>query len=166
MIIKERDDLPFFLNLLNCKIGIELGVSEGKFSEHLLQNSHLTKLFSVDKWDGEREHNLAEYYKAITRLNPYGDRSVVLRATFKEAFDFFPDDYFDFIYIDGFAFTGNREEILSWWVKLKQGGIYSGHDFADEYPLVKEAVNEFMKKNDIKNISFTDEILSSWVITK
>ncbi len=40
-------------------------------------------------------------------LEAYAARSTVLRATFAEALALFPDEYFDLVYLDGYAHTGN-----------------------------------------------------------
>ena len=37
MIIKRREELPYLLNSLNAKIGVELGVCQGEFSKILLE---------------------------------------------------------------------------------------------------------------------------------
>ena len=166
-MINDRESIVNLIDKMGCQRGIELGVGNGSFSEHILINSPISQLYSVDKWDGEREHDLAEYHRVMIKLHHHGNRSVVLKMTFKEAFDLLPDDFFDFIYIDGFAFTGNRGEIFSWWQKLKKGGIYSGHDYSQEkYPLVKEAVDEFVKRYNINNLTITHDNPSSWIIIK
>ena len=70
----------------------------------------------------------------------------LLRMKFDDAFDLFPDHYFDFIYVDGYAHTGEEggETIVKWFKKLKVGGIYAGDDYHEDWPLVKWAVNEFI----------------------
>ena len=41
--------------------------------------------------------------------------------TFDDAIDLFEDQFFDFIYIDGFAHTGEEggETLIKWYRKLK-----------------------------------------------
>ena len=45
--------------------------------------------------------------KVVGLLEAYAARSTVLRATFAEALALFPDEYFDLVYLDGYAHTGN-----------------------------------------------------------
>ncbi|WP_410503912.1 class I SAM-dependent methyltransferase [Flavobacterium sp. XN-5] len=81
----------------------------------------------------------------------------LLRMTFEEAYDIFDDNYFDFIYIDGYAHKGEEggKTIIDWYKKLKVGGILAGDDYHDDWPLVKWAVNDFVLKLGAK-LSVTD----------
>ena len=50
-LIEIREQLPVLLNHLKLKgNGVEIGVWEGHFSECIIVNSHLAKLFSIDPW--------------------------------------------------------------------------------------------------------------------
>ena len=104
--------------------------------------------------------------------------------TFDDAIDLFEDQFFDFIYIDGFAHTGEEggETLIKWYRKLKVDGVFAGDDYHEDWPLVMWAVNNFVnqsgaslmvtekvedtafcqypswfikKKNDASNIQFT-----------
>lgn len=128
-------------------VGIELGVAEGEFSERILretQNSNFY-LYSVDMWAGDRGHDVAQYSRVINRLDKYKNRNSVIKLTFDEALPLFPDNYFDFIYVDGYAHTGeeNGKTFYDWFPKLKNGGIMAGDDYHDNWPLVKNAVDLF-----------------------
>ena len=74
----------------------------------------------------------------------------------------FPDNYFDFIYIDGFAHTGNEsgQTLKNWFKKVKVGGIVSGDDYHSDWPIIKETTFYFCKKFNfqlcITNIYDTD----------
>jgi hypothetical protein len=60
------------------------------------------------------------------------------------------DNELDFIFIDSYlSYKQAFNEISSWYSKVKKGGIYSGHDARNS--LIIQAVNDFMKKNKIKN---------------
>ena len=44
---------------------------------------------------------------------------------------FFPDNYFDFIYVDArHDYKGALEDLILWWPKLRLGGIMAGDDYA------------------------------------
>ena len=72
----------------------------------------------------------------------------------------FPDEYFDFVYIDAdHTFDGCYHDICSWYPKVKKGGVISGHDFTARKIRtrkgkimfgVKEAVNKFAKDNNLE----------------
>ena len=57
----------------------------------------------------------------------------------------FPDNYFDFIFIDaGHHYVDVLQDIKSWYPKLKGFGIIAGHDyFTKVHPGVKSAVDEY-----------------------
>jgi hypothetical protein len=125
--------------------GIELGVAEGTFSDTLLQDSALGKLYSVDMWAGDHKHDDAQYRRACDLLSKHSERSEVLRMRFDEALPRFPDEHFDFIYVDGYAHTGeeNGQTFRDWWPKLKPDGLFAGDDYDPHWPLVMEALDAF-----------------------
>lgn len=129
-------------------IGVELGVAEGMFSETLLKTGRFSHLFSVDRWAHDRGHDTDEYKRALSRLLPYKSKNTILRMSFDEAVDLFPDEYFDFIYIDGYAHTGQEEGVTlkQWWPKVKKGGVFAGDDYIEGFEKVVSAVDEFSYK--------------------
>jgi predicted O-methyltransferase YrrM len=150
-------------------IGIELGVAGGSFSSKILEVSKLSRLYSVDRWAGDRGHGIAECRYASELLARHGERSIVLRATFDEALDAFGNEHFDFIYIDGYAHTGQDggSTLDQWWPKLKQGGLFAGHDYdAKMWPETYKEVNKFVEKKNL-NLNITEEATEpSWYLTK
>jgi hypothetical protein len=149
----RREDIINFSE--NCdlpgSIGAELGVATGQFSRRLLENSSMY-LFSIDMWEGDRNHDIEQYKQALRALLPYKERSTVLRMRFNEAVDLFPDFYFDFIYVDGYAHTGEEEgqTFSDWYPKLKPGGVFAGDDYHDRWPKVTAAVDEFISRESLK----------------
>src|SRR5918911_2830125 len=96
--IPGRDELPFLLNerrLFGC--GVEVGVKEGEFSEHILREWWGAHLISVDPWlEGAPERDVdvasvpqamheAFYHKTVQRLAPFGTRSSIWRMTSAKA---------------------------------------------------------------------------------
>lgn len=143
---------------------LELGVAGGSFSRVIASNPEVKKHYAIDRWADH--HDLLEYKRACEFLLP--TKSVVLRMTFKEALALFDDEFFDAIYIDGYAHTGQNEgETLNdWWPKLKTGGIFSGHDYHKDFPKTIEQVNLFAQKHE-KQINLTGEIkYPSWYFQK
>lgn len=133
-------------------IGVELGIAEGKFSEKLLAKSELSLLYSIDMYSGDRGHDDAQHQSAIERLKKFGSRNNILRMRFDEAVKLFPDNYFDIIYIDGYAHTGQDEgrTLYEWYPKLKSGGIFSGDDYSEKWPKNMEQVNRFISENKLE----------------
>lgn len=131
--------------------GVELGVARGEFSESLLANSELKLLYSIDMWAGDRGHDTLQYCEALGRLLKFAHRSFVIKLRFDKALPLFPDEFFDFIYVDGYAHTGeeNGETLRDWWPKLKTGGIFAGDDYSPRWPAVMREVDTFAREHDL-----------------
>lgn len=137
----HRHDVASYLDGTG-NIGIELGVASGRLTQCLLQTRKFRMLFGVDTYADIHDTN--EYKDAIKNIGIDANHKL-LRLTFEDALDIFPDEYFDFIYVDGFAHTGEEggQTLVDWYSKLKIGGIMSGDDYHEDWPLVMWAVNHF-----------------------
>lgn len=147
---KFRDDIATILK--PGGVGVELGVAAGDFSSRILDRSALSFLYSVDRYTGESGHDINQYRKALKRLNRFRGRNSLLKMSFEEALPLFDDGYFDFIYIDGQAHTGqeNGQTLRDWYPKLKSGGVFSGDDYDRKWPLTVKVVDEFMAKHGLE----------------
>jgi hypothetical protein len=121
-------------------IGIELGVAAGSLARKFLDTQSFRMLFGVDVY-GDL-HDTREYKEAIATIGLTSNHKL-LRLSFDDALDLFPDAYFDFVYVDGFAHTGEEggKTLADWYQKLKVGGILCGDDYHQDWPLVMWAVN-------------------------
>lgn len=161
-ILKSRLDLP---NILSPEsIGIELGVAGGYYSDILLKSSKFLRLYSIDRWSDH--HGVDEYLSAAKKLAVHGSQSIVIKASFDDVISLFPEDYFDFIYIDAYAHTGQEGGTIlrDWFPKLKKGGIFSGHDYEEkQWPKTFSAVNKFIenKKLSLNIIPGQDNSINS-----
>lgn len=138
----HRHDIVNFLEG-HKNVGIELGVAEGIFSSRMISSGKFQKFFAVDVYGDI--HNTPQYKRALLRAGLMSSYSL-LRMRFDEAFDLFPDGFFDFIYIDGYAHNGEEggKTIVDWYRKLKTGGLMAGDDYHEDWPLVVWAVNDFV----------------------
>ena len=183
--IVYRHQLPTLLNFLHLTgEGVEVGVRDGAYSEIILHYGDLFKLYSVDPWrefskdvynDGsnveqKKQDELYEYTKK--RLEQFGARSEILRKTSGEAAPLFKDNSLDFVYIDAnHSYEAVQEDIALWWPKLKEGGVFAGHDYVNGLfePQglfgVKRAVDEFAKTNKQK-VYKTPEKWPTWYVVK
>lgn len=99
-----------------------------------------SQFFGVDVYADH--HNTREYLEALRSIGilaPYK----LLRMKFAEALELFDDESIDFVYIDGYAHTGEDggRTIFDWLPKVKIGGLLAGHDYHPDWPLVVEAVD-------------------------
>ena len=178
----KRIDLPKLLNEED-PIGIELGVKGGGFSVKLIECYNFKKFYMIDVWDSMHTYRKYKYKQHILHLNNYlrminysknctKTDVIPLRGYFKDFFMLFDDQYFDFIYIDGDAESGQEkgQTIRHWLPKLKLNGIISGHDYyvsGDKYPLTKHYVDLIAKENNLKvNMIGATEANCSWYYTK
>ena len=161
------DDLPVLGNL-----GIELGVAAGSFSAKMMASGKFARFWGVDMYADS--HNIHEY-KIALRLVGLEQNYHLLRMTFDQAIDLFPDSYFDFIYVDGYAHTGEEggRTLLHWYAKLKPGGIMAGDDYdLHSWPLVVWAVHDLVQQLGL-HLKITEQTADvtynryqSWFFTK
>lgn len=145
--------------------GVELGVARGDYSLAILGNVRVTKLHSVDRWSDH--HDEREYRKAADLLSVFGSRSAIVRASFCDALGLFPDASLDFVYIDGYAHTGQDggRTLADWWPKLKPGGMFAGHDYHPRYQPTIDVVDAFMASRGLQfGLTEEDELPSWWTI--
>lgn len=167
--MKDRTDLLNLVNELDCKCGVELGVANGPYSDDILRITQI-KLFSIDRWSDH--HGEDEYQYVIERLKQYGDRSVIIRATFEDALSQFDDSSLDFVYIDGYAHNAQEggKTLTDWWPKLRSGGIFSGHDYDKRQWLEnKKAVDKFITIHKLQLHVTKDtqrDVFRSWFTIK
>lgn len=161
------DDLTGTNNL-----GIELGVAAGSFSAKMVESGKFARFFGVDMYADS--HNINEYKNAL-RLVGLDQNYHLLRMTFDQAIDLFPDAHFDFIYVDGYAHTGEEggRTLLNWYAKLKPGGIMAGDDYdATRWPLVVWAVHNLVSQLGLalkvtdKTVGETYNRFRSWFVIK
>jgi hypothetical protein len=134
-----RADLPEFFKEIGYKVGAEIGVCKGAFTEKFCKVG--LKMFAVDGWLAYDDYNepernrqrrqdfLHEHTKRV--LSSYPD-CVIIRKLSMEAVKDFADSSLDFVYIDahhGFKYV--TEDIYEWSKKVRSGGVISGHDFIE-----------------------------------
>lgn len=167
----------------NYKIGVEVGVEEGIFSEEICKAVPDITIHSIDSWaaysaDGApRGQRKAErhYGTAINRLSAYPNCHVLKKFS-AEAILQFEDQSIDFVYIDGnHTFDYVITDIIKWSKKVKSGGIVSGHDYKKSTDTVLfhiiEATNVYTSAHKISPwFMFTDfyrrKTAPSWMWVK
>ena len=179
--IRSRDELPQLLNslgLVGC--GVEVGVQEGVFSEHLLRHWRGAQLISVDPWaegdphayrdisnvpQAEHEVNLRA---AEARLGRFSERSTLWRMTSRDAAARLPNGCLDFVYLDARHDQQSvTEDLRCWYDKVRPGGLVCGHDYLNgDLPEgtfgVKAAVDEFFARKGLLVRSTSDDEWPSW----
>lgn len=168
--VKNAKILPSRKEMLDLfpKNGVvaELGVDEGTFSEMIMNQTHPSKFHIVDFWGSKRYNQLKRQQVDAKFATQLKDGSVQINLGLSTTVvNDFPDDYFDWIYIDtdhGYKVT--HEELEAYKDKVKAVGIIAGHDYiignwdgVVRYGVI-EAVHEFCLKYDWEIIYLTAEL--------
>ena len=166
-----RESLTTLLHELDFRVGAEIGVQEGIYSEILCKNNPQMKLFGVDPWltyvthigedgpkspDNKSSQEMCDkfYEETKVRMAPYNFE--IIKESSMDAVKRFEDESLDFIYIDAnHEYSHVMEDLTEWHKKLRKGGIISGHDYyyikePRSLMHVKTAVNAYVKLNKIK----------------
>lgn len=152
-----RDVVPKVVRDQGLRVGVEVGTDRGTFADLLLGTAKLVyKLYCVDPYRSYAEMSyprLPDLLIATHRLSVYGDRPQFLQMSSKRAAEFLSNVELDFVYIDGAHDRQSVAEDLDlWWPRLREGGLFSGHDFDDEHHEVRDAVLAFCRKQQIEEI--------------
>ena len=192
--MKLTNNRPDFLKRISYllppnPVCVEIGVDKGEFSQLILDNLNPSKLFLVDPWSPGSDKNDSptygsgiptaystnEDYKLVYDkfYNQIIKNKVILRVDFSyNVVQDFPDDYFDFIYIDSCHLYGAVKADLNMFLpKLKRRGLMCGHDYFKGLPElglefgVIEAVDEFCKDENF-DLFLLNENDYDWALRK
>lgn len=175
--IETREKLAEFFVERGFKVGAEIGVEQGEYTEVLCKAG--LEIYAIDAWQahkGYRDHvnqkKLDGFLeKTKERLAPYNCH--VVKAFSMDAARDFDDESLDFVYIDAnHTFRHVADDIYEWSRKVRKGGIVSGHDykiFPGKFGLdgchVKHVIDAWAKAKGLE-IFFTKERTPSWFYVK
>lgn len=157
-MIKNRIELAKHFKDLGFKMGAEIGVADGRYSEILCKTIPNLKLYAIDPWakyDGNWRSDKYQdkaFEKAKKRLKKY--KALLVRSTGVHAYANItnPKPFLDFVFIDGAHDYDNvMLDIILWSRKVRKGGIVAGHDYYKfKSGNVIEAVNDYAKIHKVK----------------
>jgi len=128
-------------------VGAEIGVWKGEFSAEILKGSNPRKLYLIDPWviqddalhrdswygSDERADMDKIHSRVLQRFaKEREDGSVIVMREFStKALEGFPDNHFDFVYIDGdHEYSAVRRDCFTAYEKVRQGGLICGDDYS------------------------------------
>lgn len=131
----SRDDLPQFFVEMGFKIGAEIGIDKGEFSQKFCQAG--LALYAIDPWKSYRDYQDPRGQARLDFLYEHSKRFLapfrnckIIRKTSMEAVADFADGSLDFVYIDGnHQLRYVIDDLSEWSKKVKKGGIVCGHDY-------------------------------------
>jgi len=131
-----RTTLASIFHEVGYKVGAEIGVAEGRYSEVICKANPGVKLYCVDAWqvyDGYRDYT--DPAKLSPMFNTTRERLKGFDVTYLPMFSMdackqFENNSLDFVYIDAnHEWPYVTQDIYYWNKKVRPGGIISGHDY-------------------------------------
>lgn len=117
------------------ELGTHTGVSFSAVNQAVKRIGLPTRTYAIDTWQGDDhagsydEHVYRDLKQHIAQH--YSDSAQLLRCTFDEALDHFPDNSIDLLHIDGLhTYEAVLHDYTTWLPKVRAGGIILFHDIA------------------------------------
>ncbi|EIS3745153.1 class I SAM-dependent methyltransferase [Aeromonas hydrophila] len=160
------DRLALLEKLPTQGVVAELGVAAGDFSRQIVDICAPAQLHLVDIWSSDRYGE--ELYLSVNnhfQQQQQCGEVIIHRKPSLEALESFPDQTFDWVYIDTtHSYELTREELRACARKVKSAGIIAGHDYIQgnwraqyRYGVI-EAVHEFCVEYNYRVIYLTMDI--------
>ena len=169
MQIKELPNRDSFIDLLpsNSK-GVEIGVWEGVLSVRLAKKA--IELHLVDFWTLSNTQDCRKKMEAKLRQEIKTGQVIVHDNDLINVLPSFPDNYFDWCYVDASHFYDEvKRDLELIYPKVKPNGLICGHDFTctpdkkDWGTGVQRAVLEMVQDGKLKIIALTREFFVDYV---
>ena len=149
-IVKESQPNATFV-----EVGTWMGKSATYMAVEIANSNKNIEFYCVDLWSGvglsktEVRSDDRFYQKFLANIEPVKNFIKPVRMDSVKASATFPDNFFDFIFIDAsHDYESVKLDINSWYPKLKTDGVYAGHDYYNNtYKGVRKAVDEFANAN-------------------
>lgn len=132
-----RNQLADLFKELDFRVGVELGVANGFYSETLMKANPKLTLYGIDPYrplKSYRDYTHRETFEKMKRdahdkLDKYPTYHFIENLS-QGALKDFADESIDFVYIDAnHDFYNATVDIHTWSKKVRKGGIVSGHDY-------------------------------------
>jgi len=162
---KEQYD-RMIQELPNNSIIVEVGTWHGKSLAYLivesLNQNKKFKIYSVDSYDNNYETFYSErlkkdknflndaYISFKNNLKNYENYYTQYKCKSWNGASFFNNETIDYVMIDaGHSYEDVKRDVNTWWPKIKEGGYMGGDDY-NINNTVGQAVDEFVKNNNLK----------------
>jgi len=176
---KSNTDLfnKMCIELPESAVWVELGSWLGKSLAYcVVQSKQQGKKFhfhAIDTWRGSEEHvnqkdidmirSDGVFDKFLNNIKPISNYVKIQRGTSWEQASQFSDLSVDFCYVDAsHRYEDVKNDIQSWWPKIRPGGFFGGDDYRQSWPGVKRAVKEFVSQKKLP----MQKIGRCWLVQK
>ena len=156
----------FLLDMMpQNSVCLEIGVSEGRFTEEILTVVKPKKLHLVDPWESEPHIHYYEKVYAKFRGQIEAGQVEIHRGKSKDVSENFPDRYFDWIYIDGnHSYKGVHRDLQLYYPKVKRYGFITGDDYSlfEKRKGLRDAVAETSERHHMRLILIKNNQYILW----
>ena len=139
-------------------VGAEIGVWYGTFAYHVLVPSNPSKLYLIDPWEyglqkdyepeptSEKQASRDLVYEYVKDLFASDKNVEILRKKSEDCASQFPEEFFDYVYIDGeHSYEAVKRDLNNYFCKIKIGGYIIGDDYG--WAGIMPAVQEFLQEH-------------------
>jgi predicted O-methyltransferase YrrM len=165
-MIEIKYGRKFLLEMMpKNSVCLEIGVSEGLFTEEILAEVKPKKLHLVDPW--ESKPHISYYEKVCTKLKVQVESGQVEihRGKSQDVSEQFADKYFDWIYVDGnHSYKSVQRDLELYYPKVKRYGFIAGDDYTlfEKRKGLRDAVAETSEKHNMRLILIKNNQYILW----
>jgi hypothetical protein len=127
-VLAYQDIVSRYTNANFVEIGCWKGRSFSSVIDILIRNSY-NNIYVVDHWRHD-EIDLFQTFSNNLKELGFEDKYQAIIQDSVPASTLFDNNYFDVIFLDAdHRYEGFKNDVLSWYPKLKSGGTICGHDY-------------------------------------
>jgi len=138
----------------------EIGVRYGNNAKNILKTLDIEKIYLIDPYEDYEEFkyqhivgkkfNFVKTEKAAKqKLKDYNQKIQWIKKRSEEALEDIQEEL-DFVYIDGnHSYDFVKKDINMYWGKIKKNGFIGGHDFNNQFGVMR-AVASFVEEHHLK----------------
>lgn len=142
------------------EIGTWKGQSSAFLAVELINSGKKIKLDCIDNFTGsviepgqmyDRDNQAGRLMEVFTNnMKPVEGHYTAIQGDSSESASLYEDESLDFVFIDAsHDYESILKDIKAWFPKVKVGGLFAGHDFADPYPGIQKAVRDLLAKETV-----------------
>jgi len=154
------------------EIGTWKGQSSAFLAVEIINSGKKIKLDCIDNFSGsviepgqmlDRDNQAGRLYDVfINNMKPVEGHYTAIKGDSSETASLYADESLDFVFIDAsHDYESIKKDISAWFPKVKIGGLFAGHDYAQPYPGIVRAVNGLLAKEHVQVFPST-----CWFTTK
>lgn len=142
---------------LFVELGVWFGQSMCFAGVEIINSNKPIKLHGIDSFlrgdqpSSDSPVDEIRYSEALRYTDPVKDYIKIIKADTYDGSLLYEDETIDFLFIDAnHTYEGVLKDLVSWYPKVKKGGMVCGHDYELYWSGVVQAVDEFIGKDNIK----------------